>query len=140
MPSSDNQEAFEQFKIIAGLGSDDSSSDVDDKINRLLTIHDHDLNNAILTYLESGFETVESAQVNTQNDTGTSSAIDPREIEGNGTGTGGGENDDDDGGIGELIHRSASTRTRGDYVNLQSQMFLNSLTPRLPKAPQISTR
>lgn len=140
MPSSDNQEAFEQFKIIAGLGSDDSSSDVDDKINRLLTIHDHDLNNAILTYLESGFETVESAQVNTQKDTGTSSAIDPREIEGNGTGTGGGENDDDDGGIGELIHRSASTRTRGDYVNLQSQMFLNSLTPRLPKAPQISTR
>lgn len=70
---------FEQFKIIAGLGSDDSSSDVDDKINRLLTIHDHDLNNAILTYLESGFETVESAQVNTQNDTGTSSAIDPRD-------------------------------------------------------------
>ncbi|KAI5958646.1 hypothetical protein KGF57_002491 [Candida theae] len=140
---SGNQETLDQFKVIAGLESSDNSSDVDDKIHRLLTVHDFDLNNAILTYLESGFETVESANLNNRSDRGASSAIDPREIEGiNGYG-GGGTGDgiiQDDGGIGELIHRSASTRTRSEYVNLQSQMFLNSLMPRLPKAPQISTR
>ncbi|KAI5970325.1 hypothetical protein CANMA_000678 [Candida margitis] len=140
MSSSNNQEALEQFKVIAGLESDDSSSDTDAKIHRLLTVHDHDLNNAILTYLESGFDTVESARTHLQNDIGSSSAIDTREIEDI---NGGGYHDNDDGddeAVGELIHRSASTRTRGEYVNLQSQMFLNSLMPRLPKAPQISTR
>lgn len=139
MSSSDNQEVISQFKIIAGLESDDSSGDIDNKIHSLLTVHDDNLNNAILTYLESGFDTVDSANANIQNDIGSSSAVDTREIE-NINGHGVDDDYQDDGGIGELIHRSSSTRTRGEYVNLQSQMFLNSLMPRLPKAPQISTR
>ena len=136
MSSSNHQEVISQFKVIAGLESDDSPSDTDDKIHRLLTVHDHDLNNAILTYLESGFDTVESTTTN-GSAIGASSAIDAREIEDIG---GTSDNYQEDGGVGELIHRSASTRTRNEYVNLQSQMFLNSLMPRLPKAPQISTR
>ncbi|KAI5965861.1 uncharacterized protein KGF55_001224 [Candida pseudojiufengensis] len=139
MAEQTNQELIEQFKLIIGFEANDDSgeNDIDSKITRLLTIHDYNLNNSISTYFDSQFETIESINsINNESETGISTSIEAREIE-----ELIGSDDQENGGeIGELIHRSTSSNTRGEFVNLQSQMFMNSMMPRLPKAPTIPMR
>ncbi|MDC6270808.1 UBX domain-containing UAS family protein [Acetobacter pasteurianus] len=116
-------EAIEQFIAITGI---ESNGDIEEKVLRLLNVHDNNLNNAISTYFDTGFESIETASETVGGNISGSSAVDAREI----------ENDDD---MEQLIHRS-SMASRNEMVNLQTQMMMNSLIPRLPKAPQISTR
>lgn len=113
--SLDYREKVDQFKSITGSSTE---SEDDDKIIELLTVHDFDLNNAISTYFDSGFDSI-----------GNSSAIN--------------QHDEIDN---ELTHRHShhqndtpdvSLEQRGP-VNLQHQMFFDSLLPKLPKAPVIS--
>ncbi|KAI5955025.1 hypothetical protein KGF54_001586 [Candida jiufengensis] len=140
-----NQELIDQFKLITGFESSESSDtnegdDIDSKILRLLTIHDYNLNNSISTYFDTGFESIGNVSIQEEATTGASSSVDPREIEGFIDDTSIDNNDQEYGDIGELIHRSSSSNTRSEFVNLQTQMFMNSMMPRLPKAPTIPMR
>lgn len=106
--SEDSEDIISQFKSIAGL--DDSS---DENIRNLLTVHNSDLNNAISSYFDTGFDSIQSssgAQVHEEEST--------------------------------LRQRRESFPGRSNrddsIVNLQNQMFLDNYLPKLPRAPRIS--
>lgn len=114
--SSDHKEKVDEFKSITGSSTD---SENDDKIIEFLTVHDFDLNNAISTYFDSGFDSI-----------GNSSAIN--------------QHDEIDN---QVTHRHSHhhqnetpdvSLDQSGPVNLQHQMFFDSLLPKLPKAPVIS--
>ncbi|CAK9439834.1 uncharacterized protein LODBEIA_P39340 [Lodderomyces beijingensis] len=133
MAESIQQEALEQFKLVTGVNpgeEEEEQEDVKLKISRLLTIHDYDVNNAVSTYFDTGFESVENPAFTptAEESSASTSALDtsgfldaiPDE---------------------EMTHRSSSSSSaRREMINLQNQMIMNSLIPRLPKAPQISMR
>ncbi|KAI3405482.2 hypothetical protein KGF56_001500 [Candida oxycetoniae] len=131
-----DQDIFDQFVNVTGIANSDDEAK--DKVRRLLTIHDYNLNNAVSTYFDTGFSSVEAASSSAASSSSsppsppslsshaTSTAVDYREV----------ENDS----IEQLTHRSVSRSSTREMVNLQNQMMMTSLIPRLPKAPQISTR
>ncbi|ODV78030.1 uncharacterized protein CANTADRAFT_7494 [Suhomyces tanzawaensis NRRL Y-17324] len=106
---------IEQFKAITGLEGDEH----DELASRLLSIHNNDLNNALSQYFDSGFDAIDlqsppdNSGVN-EAPTAFTSGVEAHET--------------------EDIHRRHS-----EVVNLQSQMFMDALMPRLPKAPRISS-
>ncbi|RCK56253.1 UBX domain-containing protein 2 [Candida viswanathii] len=108
-----HRDKFEEFKSITGIENDSD----DDKIVQLLTIHDFNLNNAISTYFDSGFDSI-----------GNSSSVNVH--------------DEDDS---HLTHRHTEHHPlslmprQSEAVNLQHQMFFDSFLPKLPKAPIIPT-
>ncbi|EGW35774.1 uncharacterized protein SPAPADRAFT_64855 [Spathaspora passalidarum NRRL Y-27907] len=115
--TADQQEAVVQFKSITGIENDEN----DDKVLRLLVIHEYNLNNAISTYFDSGFEMAETAN----------------------TYSSGAQVHHD----GQLHNRertaspprhSPTPPARDNIMNLQQQMFMDNLMPRFPKAPTIS--
>lgn len=108
-----HRDKFEEFKSITGIDNDSQ----DEKIVQLLTIHDFNLNNAISVYFDTGFDSIAN-----------SSGINVH--------------DQDDS---HLTHRHSDHSSvpliprQPEMVNLQNQMFYDSLMPRLPKAPIIPT-
>ena len=63
--SSDHKEKVDEFKSITGSSTD---SENDDKIIEFLTVHDFDLNNAISTYFDSGFDSIGNSSAINQHD------------------------------------------------------------------------
>ncbi|KAG7666175.1 uncharacterized protein J8A68_000287 [[Candida] subhashii] len=125
--TNDQQESFIQFKSITGLlDSDNTDSGTDTKIIQLLTIQEFNLNNAISTYFDSGFDTINqpSQPIHTPTPPPYASGLETHNEEG------------------EIHNRYARPAIgvpgSGDVVNLQSQMFMDSLLPKFPKAPSIS--
>ncbi|RLV91947.1 UBX domain-containing protein 2 [Spathaspora sp. JA1] len=113
--SPEQQEAITQFKSIVGI----EDNEQDDKVERLLVLHEYNLNNAISTYFDSGFEMAESHSSGVQT------------------------HQEDD----QFLHHRQHTPpippppaapARDNIVNLQHQMFMDNLIPRFPKAPTIS--
>lgn len=110
---SHHRDKFEEFKSITGIETDSD----DDKIVQLLTVHDYNLNNAVSSYFDSGFDSI-----------GNSSAVNMH--------------DQDDS---HLTHRHTEHSSpplvprQPEMVNLQHQMFYDNFVPRLPKAPIIPT-
>lgn len=105
----ERRELVSQFQSITGLGPEEET----ENICRLLGINDWNLNNAISTYFDSKFASVQSQL--------TSSGFESLEA---------------DSGLAHLSHRNVGDRD--NIVNLQSQLALDSFLPRLPKAPRIS--
>lgn len=115
------EEIFEQFKNISGI----NGSENDDKLRLLLESHDYNLNNALSVYFDSGFESLNQASVTT--------GVDFHEEET------------------ELSRRRqheltpdldsfTSANQSSEFTNLQSQMFMQDLIPKLPKASKISNK
>ncbi|KAL6450287.1 UBX2 UBX domain-containing protein 2 [Candida maltosa Xu316] len=108
----EHRDKFEDFKSITGISNDTD----DEKIAQLLILNDYNLNNAISTYFDSGFDTI-----------GASSAVNVHdEIDNNLTHRHNSNHDNDE------------TPHSRDLMNLQHQMFYDSFLPKLPKAPVIS--
>ncbi|CUM64656.1 uncharacterized protein PRCAT00002265001 [Priceomyces carsonii] len=103
--SEETDRLLSEFKTITGL--DDEN---DDKIKRLLTINDNNLNNAVSGYFEHGFTSVESSGVEVHEE---ASEVRQRNVSRNGS-------------------------RHDSVVNLQNQLFLDNFLPKLPMAPRIS--
>lgn len=106
------EETFEQFKSISGVtGSDD-----DDKVRLLLTNHQYNLNNALSIYFDSGFDSLNQTSVTT-----------------------GADFHEDDTELNRRRHHEPTpdNSLSAEFTNLQSQMFMQDLIPKLPKANKI---
>ncbi|CAI5759199.1 unnamed protein product [Candida verbasci] len=113
--TSEQQEKIDTFKAVSGIEDDENLENI---IN-LLSINDFNLNNAISTYLDSGFESLG----NTPIAEGMSSSIDVH----------------DDAQNEQILHsRNGRHFSPNEIVNLQNQLFMDSFIPKLPKAPLIS--
>lgn len=111
----DNEQLIQEFKTI-------TNSEDDENIKNLLTIHDWNLNNAIMTFFDTGFESVNQPQsiINHRHDT-------------NDHDTGFGDNPLED------IESTARSSGSDPFTYSTAQSFeMQDLIPRLPFAPRIS--
>lgn len=105
----------DEFKRITGEEHEEKL----DKIVALLRLFDWDLNNAVSSYLDNQFKTVEDTQ-------GSSSSY----ARGSGEESG-------------LNYRGREDTSRGElrqYMNMQTQFMYEDFIPRLPRAPKISNK
>lgn len=107
----DQSDPLEAFFAVTGATRDAES---ESRALHLLDAHTGDLNGAVSTFFDSGFE-VPSTRIES-----------PPNVAASGLEV---HNED----AAHLSHRHANN----DPVNLQSQMFMDDLLPRLPKAPRI---
>lgn len=122
------QSLVDEFTLVSGLNDDNGDNSVQEKIVQLLTIYDWDLNNAVMNYFDSGFESINQPTI-------PSHPSPPQSIPQYDSTHTGAERYEDSGF--DLHHRHGSTGG-GGVTNLQNQMFLDDFIPRLPKAPKIS--
>ena len=110
----------DEFKQITGEEQEEKL----DKIVSLLRLFDWDLNNAVSSYLDNQFKTVEETQ-------GSSSSY---------ARSGNEESGNEESG---LNYRGREDPTRGElrqYMNMQTQFMYEDFIPRLPRAPKISNK
>lgn len=111
--SPDHQSLVSEFTSI--IGETPGNDEVTPKIIQLLSSNGWDLNISLLKYFDNGFDSLSSAPIEEANPFTSSSEV----YEDNAF---------------NLSHRN----NRNVATNLQTQMFLDDLIPRLPKAPKIS--
>lgn len=116
----EQQDLVTQFVSISGAEDDR------EKVVSLLTVNSWDLNNALSSYFDHGFDVIDriSLLAISGGDNAAVSASGPEILQ--------------DPAESHLSHRRTSSSAGPELVNLQSQMFLESFRPRLPKAPRIT--
>lgn len=116
----EQQDLVTQFVSISGAEDDRQ------KVVSLLTVNNWDLNNALSSYFDHGFDVIDriSLLANSGSQDAAVSASGPEILQ--------------DPAESHLSHRRTSSSAGPELVNLQSQMFLESFRPKLPKAPRIS--
>lgn len=116
----------EQQDLVAQFTSISGAEDEREKVVSLLTVNSWDLNNALSSYFDHGFDMIDRISLLSISggDNAAISASGPEILQ--------------DPAESHLSHRRTSSSAGPELVNLQSQMFLESFRPRLPKAPRIS--
>lgn len=122
MPTTEQEDTISQFISISGVSEDET-----EQVESLLTVSNWDLNNALSSYFDNGFNAVSRASNTTSEDlddypdalaSGPEILENPSEL--------------------HISRRRVLGAGSAELVNLQNQMFLDSFRPRLPKAPRIS--
>ena len=112
----DRSSIISQFYEVAGLEQDSETANV----NSLLSTSDWDLSVAISRYFDNGFDLVRSHSSNAGNTT-HSTAFDQFDQS-------------------ESNHLTQRHESFNNPVNLQNQMLLDNMLPRLPRAPPITNQ